>query len=658
MSPNPVQTLDSQIASAGNSIVEAIQASYPSKTHMNPSVVTNPTVLLSQRMPANKVPMPSKGCNISDSIMNSSNSLDLNKNIKSLSLDPIMRRLIQEKNDILRAIEGWIASCANDGARQPILGVSITKWIKKAIGYMRCGMQLIKQINQLVTSWINAINKLIGSIATMISDNIKAANMLIYQFQTLGDQLKKEGARLEALLVIYLLQDIFALQNELMAMEKELQQLKQQFSKDHLKTELVTICDCFLSLIEDFKQTCNRISNYRTMQTNLENAIVKLQASLDEINSLDLTVPLNPGGINPGSLSNFSMTNDSGLFSDYDSLTRSTLLNTINSAKVVTSKHGNLALWTPIFISNEPGYITFSSTDYGVFQLGLSYENSRINTGSTIMARLIINGGDWIIQAKITGALGEVDDTFAKQYATKNGVFIKVPEAPGPDMRMSVKFDEFIRAVNCGLTVGQSMIDPTQPILDASGNITSYTTIVVPSRYEDDGDYFVIDGAIPTFSDWHNLTQDDLHTINSLKRYPTQSEIDFYENQYISILQTLGVSATLYNADQVPQKYQYLGSALASSTFDLPVYLISPYDIKLHFTIPFDQQLKETLIGNRPFGGIQIYTTSLTFEIAREALLKNNIPYFNETGNSYKDLHVVSFGLKADWGFAPISQLS
>ena len=48
-----------------------------------------------------------------------------------------MKRLIQEKNDILRAIEGWVASQANDGARQPILAISITSWVNKAIGYMR-----------------------------------------------------------------------------------------------------------------------------------------------------------------------------------------------------------------------------------------------------------------------------------------------------------------------------------------------------------------------------------------------------------------------------------------------------------------------------------------------------------------------------------------
>ena len=187
MVDGPIGSLDQQIASAGNDITKAIQSHYGTQPN-NISPITNPTALLSYRYPANKVQMPSKACNLDIDFLNSYNDLNLDKSIKSMSLDPIMKRLIQEKNDILRAIEGWVASQANDGARQPILATTILKWIKKAVEFMRCGMVLLRQINQLITGTIQAILSLIASIETQIASDLNAILILQNQMAHLGKE--------------------------------------------------------------------------------------------------------------------------------------------------------------------------------------------------------------------------------------------------------------------------------------------------------------------------------------------------------------------------------------------------------------------------------------------------------------------------------------
>ena len=87
-------------------------------------------------------------------------------------------------------------------------------------------------------------------------------------------------------------------------------------------------------------------------------------------------------------------------------------------------------------------------------------------------------------------------------------------------------------------------------------------------------------------------------------------------------------------------------------------YSGSPVNVDLTFRMPFDTQLPTHLLGSKPFPGMQIYTTSLVLEMSRQSLASINMPYFLPSNNVINDEHVVSFGLKADWGFAPIAQLS
>ena len=180
----PVQSLDTQIAVESNDVEASIRSHYgtqPNNLDVNATSIKS----LSYRMPQNKLQMPSKVCTQSIDFLDTYNDLNVEKNIKSFSLDPIMKRLIQEKNNIMRDIEGWIASQANDGARQPILATTIVKWTQKAIGYMRCGVMIIKKITNLINDITNAITGLINAITSTIASNLLAIKRLQNQMHNL-----------------------------------------------------------------------------------------------------------------------------------------------------------------------------------------------------------------------------------------------------------------------------------------------------------------------------------------------------------------------------------------------------------------------------------------------------------------------------------------
>jgi hypothetical protein len=48
----------------------------------------------------------------------------------------------------------------------------------------------------------------------------------------------------------------------------------------------------------------------------------------------------------------------------------------------------------------------------------------------------------------------------------------------------------------------------------------------------------------------------------------------------------------------------------------------------------------------------------LDFQISATALNPNTTPRFHTSGDEAYDIFIVPFALKADWGFAPIAQLS
>jgi hypothetical protein len=289
-----------------------------------------------------------------------------------------------------------------------------------------------------------------------------------------------------------------------------------------------------------------------------------------------------------------------------------------------------MAQWTTLFSSSEAGYITFSANTFGALQLGAAFDMPTLCPTSDFVLRLVINGGDWIIETEISGLSTEMDDSTVSTYATKNGVFTAVPEAPGANLSLPVTFDQFISAINrpSGLVTGNPIVDPNDD-----------SSLVVPDIYSQNDDYYVIKGIVPTLSNYTTPTLDDLATINSLRRYPTQTEIDFYEANYTAILQALNISPKLH---------------VVEST----IYVGEPHNVELTFRMYDDSQLKDALLGNKPFPGMKIYTTSLVLELTRQTLVGINMPYFVNTNNPLYDAHVVRFGMKADWGFAPIAQLS
>ena len=257
--------------------------------------------------------------------------------------------------------------------------------------------------------------------------------------------------------------------------------------------------------------------------------------------------------------------------------------------------------------------------------------------GSAIVVRLVLNGGDWIIEAIITGEITrDKDDLTNKNYATKNGIFTAVPTAPNVNMKMKATFDEIIRAANrpSELESLSSIADPFNP-----GQMIS-----VPDR---DLKY-VLKNTLPSGLPWTTMSESAWYDINSrIYRFPLQEEVDFYEQQYTTILQTLNITPKLYASN-------------SSAYLSLPIYhdVATNTDTIINFRMPNDTQLSKALLGKRPFGGIKIFTNSINFQLSRQATDSRNIPYFVYQNDPIRDEHVVNFGLKADWGFAPISLMS
>lgn len=631
-----LKSIDSQIASAGNNIVNAIQAHY-GKEPINFNLLNNPTALLSAKFPENKVPATKKPCNLDIEFLNSYNDLNLSKEISSLSLDPIIKRLIQEKEDIMRAIEGWIACQASDGARQPILAKKIVEWMKKVTRYMKCGSQLVKQINTLVNGWISAVFALIDELESLVYDDILAANAIMSEIETLDKQLKDEGVTLAMTALIYSCKDYIAFYNELDFMYNDLMEVKSQYSKDHLHAMEVSIMNSLLCLLAMFRRTVNRINRHNKLKVKLTTVKASLETTLLNVNNLDLSVTSNPGGTSVGALTNYSFTNDSGLFTDYDYLTHTSVMHKIDEAGVTQTTSLSLSEWYDIFTCSEEGYITFSGNDFGVFKIGASYEMPKLCPASQISVQLVINGGDWVIQASTKGLTSEDDDPSVNTCATQYGKFVKVPEAPTVGKKVMCHFDELIRAVN-----RPSELDSLTTLYDP----TLGSDISVPDKNSD----YVISGTLPTLPAGYTWSTLDEITwaslVGTIFRYLTQDEIDYLEDQYTQILQTLNMAPNLY------KDANGLNQALVST-----IYSDSNVTVTRAYRMPNDTQLRSNLLNTRPFSGMQIYTKSLNFRISRQAMLISNIPYFAYSGNSYKDAHVIPFGLKADWGFAPSSQM-
>ena len=183
--------------------------------------------------------------------------------------------------------------------------------------------------------------------------------------------------------------------------------------------------------------------------------------------------------------------------------------------------------------------------------------------------------------------------------------------------------------------------------------------IIVPDK---DPDYVLDPLTLVNEYNWSMLTSADWSDMGlRIRRYPNQTEIDYYEEQYTKILQTLNLNPSLYQnpyADPNNPLYNPSSPHFNDQNLVINVFTDSNYNINLQYRMPNDTQLKKALLGKKPFGGIQIYTTSLSFQISRQSSKFKNIPYFVCTGDSSKDAHVVKFGLKADWGFAPVSLMS
>jgi hypothetical protein len=664
--------------------------------------------------------MPSKGCDLGIDFLDTVNDFNLDKNIKSLSLDPIMKRLIHEKNSIMRDIEGWVASQANDGARQPILAVTIATWIKKAIGYMRCGMQLIRQITKLITDTIAAITKIINSITAMIASDLAAIQALQNQMKNILNEIKEECKLLAITEVINLLQDGIALYNEIGATRAELLRIKSTLSFQHLGGQIESAFDQLLMTLHSFECHMNAIQRHNYLKTSLEAARSNLEASLIAAQNINLTIPMNPGGINPGALSNFTITNHPELFQDYDALTHNTMLvdwdSRLTHVGLTSGDASSLIQWVDIFKSDEEGYVAFSANDYGVFEIGLGYDTQFKCAGGYITVRLIINGGDWIIEANIFGMATEHDNPNQNAYATKQGVFIKVPNAPDPHTRFHVTFDEFIQSANrptyIDNYIGTCMVAgvPATYLDPYSGDV-----ILIPEK---NVDYILQEDTIVDLTP----VPDIYHPLNPLRidpglwmasgrfimRYPTQHEINLMENSYTNILNNLGLSPilfvnpysqlgnSLYNQANDPSASVWTDAGTPgvfhyeprhpgdtpydptdphSQIVDLEVSLPSEYSLwhtekdyipidrsmdltSRHFRMSGDSQIRDVLWNKKPYIGMQIFTNSLSFQIMRNAAAIINVPRFHYTETPDQDSHVVSFGLKADWGFAPTAQLS
>ena len=172
------------------SVSESLQESYGDDV-INCDVVEKETIILHESKEMMTLDMPSSLCEVD--FLNSMGDINVNCDLRSQSLDPIIRRLMQEKTNILRAIEGWVASQGSDGARQPALAKIIIDWIKKANDYMKCGMKIINQINKQLTTMVSAVFSVIGQVEEVIALDIEQANKLVAQFDFLHKKMAAEG---------------------------------------------------------------------------------------------------------------------------------------------------------------------------------------------------------------------------------------------------------------------------------------------------------------------------------------------------------------------------------------------------------------------------------------------------------------------------------
>lgn len=325
---------------------------------------------------------------------------NFNQGLGQVSLQPTIDKLNSFKEAAINAIKTKFQAMGPEGSKDIKLAAGAADLLKQVLEAAKCYSKIVKNVNNLVSSYINVSNNLVSYTINNIN-RLESECFQIILFLTTSSELKGY------------------ISNEL-------------FEKLEKSTDLFEV----LSLIEEIDvELFNALQNTKTLLDSKERILLHLQVNLNvlknRINALkyyssirdavkinvlyaeksymtdDFLNNLDVKEIEASSF-NWSLTNLAGLYK-YNLVDELGLIPKLN--KMFSNYQRNKV--DPVLIAsrNESGYIVVPENEEGLISAGL---DSLAGYNVTLAFELSINGGSTIIRSSAKGAVPEESELISK----------------------------------------------------------------------------------------------------------------------------------------------------------------------------------------------------------------------------------------------------
>lgn len=330
-----------------------------------------------------------------------------NEGLGTLSLQPQIDALNNFKQSCIKAIKTKFEAMGPETSKDIKLATGAVSTLQEVLEAAKCFTQIVKNVNNLINSYIQSIIKMTNSVINTINKLESEINSLKSIFITqcrasslisviLLDQLEKTT---DILLIASILSEI---QNELNSTQLELDYLSNS------KERVILTLETSLSLLK------NRISNFvfymgfkNALNTNAGNASTMYMVD-DFLDDFELEEV-------QASSFNWSVTNNSALY-EYNLYDELNIIPKLNDMfKNYKSKATEI---TPLIIESrsQAGYLIMPEMEESLISCGLD-PLAKCNVGLVI--ELSINHGETVIRAVARGETLDEDDIVVKKQLGK-----------------------------------------------------------------------------------------------------------------------------------------------------------------------------------------------------------------------------------------------
>lgn len=600
-------------------------------------------------------------CNFPSS--NRKDDFNFNDGLGSVSLQGSVDQLNNFKQMCIRTIKTKYEAMGPEAAKDANLAIGAATIIKEILEAAKCFTQIVKNVNNLIDSYIQSIAKMATLTTSMISQleadiaNLKQIIIIQCRLSTLIptillDQLAKTTDILSILSIIN------SIQNELNSARLELNYLSQSDERIYLQL------DTSLTMIR------NRIDNFlryslllNSLNKNSEKAN-SLYMTDDFLDDLDLKDK-------EASSFNWSVTNNNAL-AEYNLYDELNVIPRLNQAfKNYKSKTESTVVPVVIASKTENGYIIMPESEESLISCGI---DTLLQSNVGLVLELSINHGETVIRAIARGGIAEADGSIKKVL----GEFIS----------RGVDNIEYTTLIKLGTYEWKLLTNLNTNSVSLGDKYTFYDPVLQSDwqfSYTDNvtGDIYRFPVLFEVFDKTHNTVSvrmliDGIDFIDS--NYITSTNPFTYTNTYTD-LPTLDSENKYVCVVKIGNNYVLADTN--NNPITTPVLAGDPENFKTRYMstadLPIDPGLNDITALNWEDGGytvLKYYTYSfllrkynksgilglphagekipcLNWSLSAYPLGEDSVINTTQFSGTYPNDDVYTFFLKAHWGFIP-----